>query len=334
MAFFEVARVEEFGPMQLWGGREGLLTALYLATTGRGGVARMFRHPLGASPQVWLDDAAPEGAETLHKMRDLDGRVFCFFETGPEGSSCVISRDDADPTAAWGFEPIGNEPDFVGGRALEVHPSGQLAAGGSGLWNEGTRNGKLFVGTPGVAGSFSEVRALDPPSIAWEVVRLSNGVVWEFWNGIEGTTTSPHAFRDGLDTIAPPGDCAVADEFQDYLYVGTLDANVVRTPISSVEWGTVFTVDAEGIDHVVWVPRGDGELWVTGHAPLKVYKSLDGTTFEEQLIPGNPDCSGDDNNLTAVAYFQHAVWVATRDANLGLIRIYVDRPQDIILQVI
>lgn len=340
--FHEVARIDDITPMELWGGRFGDLPSLYLATSGRqGGTSRIYRHDRHWGDKRWEDDGAPESAETYNKMRDVGGRLFAFYETGPE-APCVSRALDIQE---WRTEPITASESFVGGRALEVDPdTGEVWAGGSNHWNIGEgfeRDGHLYKGTPGVG--YGSVRDVEP-GIAWEVVRTPDGDLWEFWHEVSGAIGAPEptaetkTYRNGAVVANPFPALACADWFNGAMYAcGGLGDRIPEVKrFNGSDWDTVLTMSvSDEADHVLWVPRASGdELWVTGQNPLQVYKSLDGDSWEEQVIPQCP-CYDDTNLATAIGFYQKRVWVASMDADVGKIRVFVDRVRgDLIAQVI
>lgn len=335
MRFTEVARIDEVTPMQLWGGRDGLLDAFYLATSGRsGGTSRIFRSQNGLH---WTDDNAPEGAETLHKIRNSADTLYAFFETS--GESPIISR--ALSGGDWGFEAIGAPLDFTGGRGLEVDPStGQIWAGGSGHWNissGGERFGKLYYGG---AGGYAAQRELTP-GMNWETLLDEDGILWEFWHQTTAgeTTTPPSCWRDGDEVPAVTEFVGCADSFLGAMYAGGNDEADTGVPRlwrwNGTGWDEVLTLDtATDFDHVLRVPRGAGELWVVGKMPLQVYRSVDGDSWEDMHLPLLMQAEGDANTQTAIGYFKQAVWIASADVDLGKIRLYCDRRADVLLEVI
>jgi len=327
--FREVAQIDNPNVLELWGGADGTLPSLWLATGGRpdagGGSSRMFRHDDAAGDAAWVDDGAPGGAETLNKIRDGNGTLYCFHETdGP----WIDSRPAEG--GGWSSMSTPEDDDFVGGRGLEVDGD-TVWAGGSAEWNEGGRKGRLYKNT---GGGFELQREMTP-GLLWEIVRDAAGNIWEFWH--EVGTTEAVAYLNGTAIEAPTSNVACAAEFDGEMYAGGnhMGGNTVWRWNGS-GWGAVHTMGASShIDHLVAIPREPPEFYVVGHDPFQVYKSLDGNSWEDQLLPTLPTGT-DTNQLTALGYYNGRVWCASRDASIGRSRIYVDSAasQDLLLQVI
>lgn len=328
----EVAQLtsSDGNPLDLWGGPTGEeLGACYLSTGSRkGGASKVFRLRQGDSDGAWKDDGVPEGAETMSKIRNDASRIYAYFETG---GPFIVSREIATP--GWSFEPV-EGPDFVGGRGLTVWES-DVVIGGSADWNEGTRTGKVFKGSHGGFALQHE----SSPGIAWECEYDEEGVLWEFWHDLGGG--EGQCLRGGESLAIPTGDVACAMAFQGAMYCcGDLEVrgNWIRR-FNGSGWEDVHTFSRSTmVDHVQRIPRLDGppELWATGQEPFEVWRSFDGTEWEEVLIPNNEiiETNNDTNQLTAVGYFDKRVWVATFDQNQSCTRIFVDKGSDLLLQII
>jgi hypothetical protein len=341
MPFRFVGTVPQATPYCLWGGMDGELNALYLSTGGRqGGQSTIFRH-LDAQPDgAWREETVPSGAETIAKMRDDGVRIFAFFETG--GPHFIISRAlDGDDT--WTGEADLPGDDFVGGRGLHIQPGFILFAGGSAGWNVGSgflRQGQMYAGPHG--GPFDLLREPTPPSILWECERDPEGVVWEFWHGLEGND-GPVTYRAGEIIASPFPDLSSAIWWNGAMYacngtIGEVRNQVARYDPDTDTWNTVLEMSvASKSQHVINVPRGAGEFWVAGQDPLQVYHSFDGETFEEHTELPALNTGPDDNCTVAIGYFKGRVWLAAQDfeADPSVIRLWVDRPgRDLQLQVI
>jgi hypothetical protein len=330
MAFIEVATIAEETPLELWAGWDGkgFDQSMFLATGERqGGTSTIFRHDDRLGDSHWVEELSAPDTETFNKIRDgLDPdtgeRRLWVYNEGPEaGESWLAYRSLG--SASWAFESIPFSGNAVGGRGLGVDgmTGAPIYAGGSQNWST-TKDGELYRR---IAGSWSLFRS-HSPGILWEVEFEPGGILWEFWNGFAGGPT-PQTFRNGSAVTDPPGaDISQAAWFpgSGHMYVtGDLSDSNPRVWRSSngAAWSEVLNAGSGTGDHVVYVPRGAGELWATFHDPLKVYKSLDGSNWVNQGLP-ELDTDLDTNHLTALGYYCGRVWVASRHAGSGVIRIY------------
>ena len=94
-------------------------------------------------------------------------------------------------------------------------------------------------------------------------------------------------------------------------------------------WADVYTFpSAQKGDHVVVIPRGNGELWATAHHPFEAAWSLDGTTWTmEASLPSFPTHE-ETNHRTAVAYWRGGVWIFGRDQTASTTRVFTDWTDD------
>lgn len=329
--FVEVHTLAGMVPMELWGGWGGVGfdSSLYLATGARTGgqASRVYRHDDRLGDTHWVQELAT-GTETLNKIRDgVDPgtgqpRLWVFNEGPQTGQSWLAYRSVGSP--AWAYESIPFEGNAVGGRGLGVDgPQSALRiwAGGSPNWFS-TQEGVLYQK---IGATWTEMRR-HTPSLMWEIeFEGPGGARWEFWNGFG--VVEHHTYRNSVVMPDPPGhDISQAAWFppSGHLYViGELAGTSQRVSrFIGGNWATVLTMSqaARG-DHVVYVPRGPGELWAVGHQPLQVYMSLNGTTWTDAGLPAIASGS-DSNHLTALGFYLGRVWVAVRDAGAGLTRIY------------
>jgi hypothetical protein len=333
----EVAKLtsDDGNPLDLWAGPTGEeLGACYLATGSRkGGSSKVFRLRQGDSDGAWKDEGVPSGAETMGKIRNDSSHIYAFFETG---GPFIISREIENP--GWGFEPV-EGPDFVGGRGLTVWED-TVVIGGAADWNLtlGAGHGRMFSGSHGGFGLAKEI----DPGILWDAEYDEAGVLWEFWHRLTDSDPETAITYRGGEVIADPSeDVACAMAFQGEMYAcGDLDerGNWVRR-FNGESWEDVHTFNRSTmVDHVQRIPRLDGppELWATGQEPFEVWRSFDGTNWEEVLLPNDEiiATNNDTNQLTAVGYFDKRVWVATFDDNQHCTRIFVDKLSDLYLQII
>ena len=152
--------------------------------------------------------------------------------------------------------------------------------------------------------------------------------LWEFWNNA-GMGLNDGVFVSGAPIASfPGGDASSAMWFPrtGHMYaVGNKPGDV--TPHLSrsdgATWSGSLLVPSLSIalDHVVAIPRGAGELWVTGHEPFQVYQSLDGVTWTEVEVPAHYPTDSDGNHLTALGVYRGRVWVATQDSAAQVTRV-------------
>jgi len=332
--FVEVAGVPEATPLDLWGGWDGrgFDRGLYLSTGARqGGDSRIFRHDDRLGDASWVDELFTV-TETVGKIRDgLDPqtglpRLWAFVEGPGAGQSWLAYRSPG--SAVWAYEDIPHEGNAVGGRGLGVDGlTGNLIyAGGSEDWS-GNKNGKLY--RKAADGTWSLYRSLSgEDTLLWEVeFEGPGGARWEFWNHFAGTTIFPIYRDDVLQPAVPGEDISHAAWFPvtGHLYViGDLSDGGGKTVYRFIggAWVGVYTFPTSTTgDHVVYVPRGAGELWAVGMNPLQVARSLDGTTWEDAGLP-EVATGVDSNHLTALGYYCGRVWVAARSVPLGTIRMF------------
>lgn len=304
-------------PLDLWGGVDGagFDGRLYLTTGARhGGRSRVYSSLDGGTWGLELDSQA----ETINKIRDLDGILYAFYESPGEGETWLVSRP---PGQGWTFEGVPGEGHTVGGRGIGARGGLPLVIGASHDW-DGSRRGAVYQG----AGVWSPVRSIEP-SLMWELEYDGLGRLWEFWNNFDGSTT-PATYLAGTQIADPPGaNISHAGWFVEHMYIaGGLNEGgapfIARS--NGGAWETVFSF-AQGVaSHVVPVPRGAGELWAVAQGPFQVARTLDGNTWEAVTVPV-PYVTGDDtNHLVALGYYKGRVFAASKDAEAGLIRILAD----------
>ncbi|HJY45348.1 MAG TPA: hypothetical protein VJ301_12060, partial [Propionibacteriaceae bacterium] len=293
----------------------------------------------------WVDDHAPIGAETINKIRSGPARnsgvdrLWAFYETPRDGQRFLISREVG---TGWNFESVPlTEADYddpVGGRGLGISLGGsagsRILAGASYNWR-GDRPGRLFEMQP--TGAWIQVRS-NRPSLMWELEFDDRGRLWEFWNDFGQSGAVSRVYVNGIDKGESPGrDISSACWFKGHMYVvGALSGgasqsqrNRISRSTDGSSWGPVHTFQsATKGDHVVVIPRGDGELWATGHNPFEVAWTLDGVTWtREASLPSFPTHE-ESNHRTAVVYWRGAVWIFGRDQTAGTCRVFTDWLED------
>lgn len=314
-------------PLDLWGGWDGngFDGALFLSTGTRvgGAASRVYRHDDRRGDRHWAEEIE-SGTETMNKIRDgVDPetgqpRLWAYNEGPHPGQSWLAYRSKG--SATWGWEDIPHSGNAVGGRGLGVDGN-QVYAGGSHNWGT-TKDGKLYVKN---GGSWVPFRTPPGKTLLWEVeFEGPGGARWEFWNHFAGTD-GPLTYRNGSQLADPPGgDISQAAWFPKtgHMYVvGDLSDKNGRTVYRwSGGWESVVTVSlSTTLDHVVYVPRGSGELWVVGMNPLQVLSTLDGSLWSEHGLP-RVETGDDTNHVTALGYYGGRVWVAARES--GRTRIF------------
>jgi hypothetical protein len=350
--FTEVPGPPNPGMLDAWGGWDGLLPALYVTSGSRGeaggGSSRVFRLDAPGEGD-WVDDGAPSGAETLNKIRSglspdsgLDA-LYAFFESPGSGQTWLISK--TLPEGTWDFVEVpvfGEDPTnhMVGGRGVGINGAtgGRLLVGAS---NYVSNESNLYER---VGGSWILLGAYDP-SLMWEIEFNDAGQWAAFWNDFGTPGAVSEVLVDGVAMgPSPGGDISCATWFQGAWYtIGALAGggglrNAISRSVDGGTWSEVhrFEVAALG-DHILAVPRGVGELWAVGHDPLEVAWSLDGETWTR--VPDIPPMATgtDTNHLTAIAYWQDAVWLFSRDAATNTCRVFRDKGGgggDVLFQVI
>src|SRR5262245_2956852 len=286
MPFTELAAIDyQRTPLDLWGGWDGEgvgpSQALYLTTGARqGGTSHVLRLDPGAT--LWVDDGAPEGAETLNKIRNgLDpesglDRLYAFFESPNPGQTWIISKSVDDVGTGWSFEGVPVVGSVVGGRGLAINGAagGRVLGGSSRNWAT-TKNGQAYEkAADGSWGSFRE----PGPSLCWELEFDALGRLWEFYTAFSASLTQSTYMNGSLVTNPPTNDVSHVAWFLASMYAigdlsGPTDRNVLYvTGDDGSTWGTAHTLEVAVFgDHVVHIPRGvDGELWVTGCNPFEI----------------------------------------------------------------
>jgi hypothetical protein len=338
--FKEVEAPPERTPLDAWAGwlgeGWGPGESLFVGTGTRvgSGNAKIFRQDAGGGG--WVDEHTPTGdVETINKIRSTEDRLYAFYERPSPGQTWLISRDVG---GGWGFEGVPSAPADVGGRGVGINPLdfSQVYAGAS---PQGIEVGTVSKKN----GGWAATRTIEN-SLMWELEFDAHGRLWEFYNNFGRGVSA--VYVGGVDTgPSQGGDISCANWFLGHMYtVGALSLehsqdirNVIARSENGGEWEVVQSFEsAVSGDHVLTIPREPPELWAVGHDPLEVLYSLDGTTWtREESIP--EFATGvDTNHLTAIAFWQEAVWVFSRDDSSSSMRAFTDGapPQDILLQVI
>jgi hypothetical protein len=344
--FVEKTAIPGEVPLDAWAGWTGTgwgpTNALFLTTGGRfGGTGSRIYRLDAPGTGAWVNDGAPVGAETINKIRSGPARntgvdrLWAFYETPPGEQRFLISREAG---TAWTFESVPqSEADYddpVGGRGLGITLGGltgsRIVVGASYNWR-GDRTGRVFEMQPNAA--WIQRRDLRP-SLMWELEFDDQGRLWEFWNDFKQSGTVSRVYVNGVDKgPSPGGDIASACWFKGYMYViGTVTrgserpANKISRSVDGSSWGEVYRLPSAQVgDHVVVVPRGDGELWAVGHHPFQAAWSLDGVTWTpEANLPSFPTHE-EGNHRTAITWWQNGVWIFARDQTAGTCRVFTDQ---------
>jgi hypothetical protein len=319
-----------------WGPGQSLFVTS--GTRGNGGSATVYRQDAGGGG--WVNDGAPTGdVETINKIRDAGDRLYAYYERPGSGQTWLISREF---NSGWGFEGVASAEASVGGRGVGINPLdfSMVYAGSS------NKPGDDVAAVSKLNGGWEVVRTIEG-ALMWELEFDAHGRLWEFFNNFGKEELVSAVFVNGEDTgPSHGGDISSANWFLGHMYtVGALSLehsqeirNVIARSENGGEWEPVHSFEhAVSGDHVLMIPRDPPELWAVGHDPLEVHYSLNGTEWtREDSIP--EFATGvDTNHLTAIAFWQDAVWVFSRDASRhNAARAFTDGapPQDILLQVI
>ena len=340
--FKEVDAPPEKCPLDAWAGwlgeGWGPGKSLFVTTGTRGGGdARIFR--LDAKGGKWEDEGTPTGdVETINKIRDAGDRLYAYYERPGEGQTWLISRDFS---GGWGFEGVESEPGSVGGRGVGINPDDFSVFAGS------TNHPEHSVAQVSQWNGGWEVTRTIEGSLMWELEFDEHGRLWEFFNNFGNEELVSAVFVEGVDTgPSYGGDISSATWFDGHMYtVGALSLehsqeirNVIARSENGGEWESVHSFDhAVSGDHVLTIPRDPPELWAVGHEPLEVWYSLNGTDWtREESIPSF-ETGKDTNHVTAIAFWQGAVWVFSRDEASDTMRVFTDGAPpdaDVILQVV
>jgi hypothetical protein len=339
--FHEVASIPGAVPLDAWGGWDGNgwgpMGSLWLTTGVREGGRQSQVYRLDSPTGSWVDDGCPSGAETLNKIRNGHSRadnldyLTAFFESPNSGQRFLVARR-AD--TGWNFVNVPatsrSYPDPVGGRGLAFErggpPGGRVFAGASYQWRD-DQVGRLLEQS---GGDWNQARE-HHPALLWELEFDAEGRLWEFWNSYGGSV--PHCYVNGVEKTNPHGgNISSANWFpvSGHMYViGGLEASGdsrdIARSTNGDEWERVHTFSSAQIaSHVLYVPRGNGELWAAAQRPFQVAYSTDGSSWtEESTIPAF-ETGQDTNHLCAVAYWKNSIWVMGRDAGQGSTRIFTD----------
>jgi hypothetical protein len=340
--FKEVEAPPENTPLDAWAGwlgeGWGPGESLFVTTGTRlGGDAKIFRQD--ARGGGWVDEDVPTGdVETINKIRGTDDRLYAYYERPGGGQTWLISREFNN---GWGFEGVASAEASVGGRGVGINPLdfSMVYAGSS------NKPGDDVAAVSKLNGGWEVVREIEG-ALMWELEFDEHGRLWEFFNNFGKEELVSAVFVNGEDTgPSNGGDISSANWFMGHMYtVGALSLehsqeirNVIARSENGGEWEPVASFEhAVSGDHVLAIPRDPPELWAVGHDPLEVLYSFDGTEWiREESIP--EFATGvDTNHLTAIAFWQDAVWVFSRDDSSSSMRAFTDGapPQDILLQVI
>lgn len=332
--FVLAATIETSTPLDAWAGVDGLgFDGKMFFTTGvrQGGLSQIWVHDDRKGDANWVKETEdPSGhIETFNKIRDWKGRLYVWAERPnlDAGQSCLISRPSG--SAVWTYDtqrPISSSA--LGGRALGTPLDGQTGRLYHGQEDDpfGSSHNTVYA-KDSVDGPWELFRERDD-TLLWELEYDGLGRLWEFYSAFAGTGTAA-TFVGGGEIPSPPGgDISHAAWFPvtEQMYVcGGLSGNEHSTAVSAFRnehWEQVFALPSSiRADHVQHVPRGGGELWVSGHGPLQVFYSLDGSTWVDAGLPAL-GASEDTNHQTALCYYAGRVWVLARDADAGVTRAY------------
>jgi hypothetical protein len=294
-----------------WGPGQSLFVTS--GTRGNGGTSTIYRQDAGGGG--WVNDGAPNGQiETINKIRSTGDRLYAFSERPASGQTWLISRDFG---GGWGFEGVPSALAAVGGRGLGINPAdfSQVYAGAS---PPGIEVAAVFKKNGGWAGT----RTVEN-SLMWELEFDAQGRLWEFFNNF-GRGVSAVYVGGTFTGESYGGDISSANWFDGHMYtIGALSLehsqdirNVIARSANGGTWEKVHSFEhAVSGDHILTIPREPPELWAVGHDPLEVHYSLNGTEWtREDSIPSFAT-GKDTNHLTAIAFWQGAVWVFSRDAS-------------------
>jgi hypothetical protein len=228
-------------------------------------------------------------------------------------------------------------------------PEGERLLGGASQNWSGDQEAEVYE----KSGGGWELRRRIVPSLMWEIEFDEHGRVWEFFNDWSGAVTAA-LFVDGEEKTPPPGgDISSANWFPvtGHMYTigaigsGNTDRNQINRSANGDEWEHVYTLPHAHLgDHILYVPRGEGELWAVGHDPFEAAYTLDGETWTlEESVPSFAT-GVDTNHITAVAYWgpdnddekDRGVWLFAYDATADACRIFTDHGAGgaLLLQVI
>ena len=354
--FVEQTAIPGEVPLDAWAGWDGAgwgpASSLFLTTGRRFGGTNSIIYRLDTPGGAWAQESGlptgGAGAETINKIRNGVSRdsgvdfLWAFYETPHSGQRFLIARNSVG--GGWFFVGVpdseANYDDPVGGRGLGITLGGitgsRLLAGASYNWRTeegGDRSGRLFEQQPN--GAWVQVRS-NRPSLMWELEFDDQGRLWEFWNDFGVSGTISRVYVNGLDKgPSPGGDISSACWFKGHMYViGALSSNseqrnrISRSSDGS-SWAPVYTFPtATRGDHVMVIPRGDGEIWATAHNPFQAAWSLDGVTWTlEASLPSFPTHE-ESNHRTAVAYWRGGVWIFGRDQAASTTRVFTDWTDD------
>jgi hypothetical protein len=350
--FVEVPAPPVANPLDAWGGWDGKGwgpgQSLFVGSgTRAGGDSEIYR--LDGPGAAWQNDGAPkspEQAETINKIRDGidpgDGqpRLYAYFERPQGGQTWLISRPLG---GGWDFEGVLSAELSVGGRGVGIDPNDLsiVYAGSSNAPGEDIATVSHKSG-----GGWEEIRSVEG-ALMWELEFDEHGRLWEFYNNFGKEELVSAVFVNGEDTgPSYGGDISSANWFptSGHMYtVGALSQehsqdlrNTIARSANGGEWEVVHAFETAGMgDHVLTIPREPLELWAVGHDPFEVAYTLDGTTWVREVsIPSFPTGT-DTNHLSAIAFYQDAVWVFARDETTGRTRAFTDGgAQDVMVQVV
>lgn len=333
MAFIRVHNIpwtgEYSNPLDMWAGLDGagVHGALWLSTGrrkpagGRGAGLWAHTDSMGDThwPLIFLN-----GMETANKIRDYrepSGAhvLLTYFEANDLTGSVILKRRSDGSTS---FESIPKSGNTVGGRGLATNIwssafVGDLYAAQNPDWTSGS--GELWR-RPHDGGGWTRSRRYGSGELIWEV-EYAPDALWEFVTEFRGGTS--YGYRNGSRFSHPDCRSAMYAPLTGHMYITSgLDSATGRVYRSrdGRSWEQVFNA-AGRLDHVKYIPRGSGEIWLVGFDPFTIYKSTNGTTFtlEHQ---GAFDTLTDTNHMSALAYYNNRVWAACTDADARTIAIF------------
>lgn len=305
-------------PLDLW----AFAGRLFLSTGARnGGRSGIYSSPDGRQWTRELDSVA----ETINKIRDYDGTLFAFYESPAEGENWLVRRQT---DATWTFVAVPREGHVVGGRGIGVNYFGPspLFVGASQDW-DATLRGEVFE----QAGGFGLRRALSP-ALMWELEFDEHGRLWEFFSAF-GEETPGFTFVNGVAVANPPDNgpshaCWFPGSGHMYTcgsFAGSAPGSpAIHRSVDGVAWQTVFSFTHSEMAAHVQAVRGGTELWAVAQEVFDVARSVDGETWELVEVPAHYPNPDDINHTTALGEFNGAVYVATKDAEANLIRIFAE----------
>lgn len=346
-------------PLDMWASfdGQGFDGKLFLTTGGHvtddAHGAAIFAHDDSAGDEDWVEEHRSEHRETAAKIRDWTDagglrRLYAWLETPRSDETVLLYRDEGSST--WineaGTEGFGN---VVGGRGLGVNYFGEsdLFCGFGEDSDPTTQKAdNVVLRKSRTSGMWTEHRRLTKAEHGLVNMRELEfdeaGNLWEFHRGFpEGEGPNAQLYVGGVLKNAPADGIRQASW---YPPVGKMFVTM-RGPSHNVRrgddapsgvvgpvWAIVHSF--EGIaSHVLYIPRGDGELWAVGQDPLDVVVSPSGAVGEWAAVQGLPRMQNSPggasspanatiNHNTAIGFYAGRVWIAARDQGAQKIRVY------------